>query len=103
MNHDNNTATASARLDIAYGDIKVTPGTVTTTVSYGSKPYAATPAAGISATNRLSILGTATPDNGKNFQILVNNGGSGTAAERKYPSLRAKSRRTGERRYRYSP
>lgn len=79
MNHDNNTATASARLDIAYGDIKVTPGTVTTTVSYGSKPYAATPAAGISATNRLSILGTATPDNGKNFQILVNNGGSGTA------------------------
>ena len=49
MNHDNNTATASARLDIAYGDIKVTPGTVTTTVSYGSKPYAATPAAGISA------------------------------------------------------
>lgn len=79
MNHDNNTATASARLDIAYGDIKVTPGTVTTTISYGSKPYAATPAAGISATNRLSILGTATPDNGKNFQILVNNGGSGTA------------------------
>lgn len=79
MNHDNNTATASARLDIAYGDIKVTPGTATTTVSYGSKPYAATPAAGISATNRLSILGTATPDNGKNFQILVNNGGSGTA------------------------
>lgn len=79
MSHDNNTATASARLDIAFGDIKVTPGTTTTTVSYGSKPYAATPAAGISATNRLSILGTATPDNGKNFQILVNNGGSGTA------------------------
>lgn len=76
--HDNTQLAAVPRLDIAYGNITVTASTGNASVSYGSKPYAATVSQ--SATKRLPIFGTATPDNGKENQIVVASAGStGTA------------------------